>query len=366
MKKTFLILFLLLLFIFPIKAYAQPYISGTSIKGGTEQTVGNSVLVTFTINMAGFDLGDKDCLGVVAVGYELIFDSNVFVVTGLSSPNLDSDIYKEEEGHYYIVGYLNENSLTGTCSNGVRYCGDTYTTTLQFFIKDTKQTSSSIEMGEVEMSLLRGSSDNIDEAISVDYHSGKTHTVNIRPTSTPITQTPADIAGNGKPSIDTGKIPTSEPNVNSSIKSSNMFLSNLEVGNYKIAFNRLKNDYTITINKDVNSLNIKATLEDSKASYKIIGAEDLSKNNYKVLIEVTAENGEKNTYTITAKIKNEEPNKSVSSPSKSKDSKKEKINYKKYLTIGGIIGGVILLIIIIIRIIIHTKDRKLERALDEL
>ena len=103
-----------------------------------------------------------------------------------------------------------------------------------------------------------------------------------------------------------------------------------------------------------------------KAKYKIIGADDLKKNNYKVLVEVTAENGDKNTYTINVKVEEDkETNITTSDDNKDEPKKHFKLE-KKHIIIGSIIAGVILILIIIIKFIVNIKDRKLERALDEL
>ena len=82
--------------------------------------------------------------------------------------------------------------------------------------------------------------------------------------------------------------------------SSNNYLKSLEIKNYKLDFKKDKNNYTLKIDKDVETLEITALTEDEKSNYSITGNEKL-KNKSKIKINVSAENGEINTYIITIK-----------------------------------------------------------------
>lgn len=84
-------------------------------------------------------------------------------------------------------------------------------------------------------------------------------------------------------------------------RSSNNYLSSLSVDVGKIAFKKGTNSYSLNVGKDVASMNISATLEDSKAVFvNKYGARTVNlaygTNSYQV--KVQAENGAVRTYTI--------------------------------------------------------------------
>lgn len=85
--------------------------------------------------------------------------------------------------------------------------------------------------------------------------------------------------------------------------SSNNYLSKLEVSGYNLNtnFSKTNSTYFITA-KDTTSLNITATAEDSTATVKVYGDEELTEGTNKVLISVTAENGNVRTYRIYVTI----------------------------------------------------------------
>ncbi len=82
--------------------------------------------------------------------------------------------------------------------------------------------------------------------------------------------------------------------------SDNNYLSELIVGDYTLnrEFSKENTTYFMTIDSDVNELDITATAEDSSATICIYGNEDLSEGTNKILISVTAENGNVRSYRI--------------------------------------------------------------------
>lgn len=78
------------------------------------------------------------------------------------------------------------------------------------------------------------------------------------------------------------------------------YLSNVEIKNSSIKFDKNKNNYTINVDKDTNKLDLIAELEDKNATMKITGNSNL-KNGSKVEIKVTDTKGNTNTYVITVK-----------------------------------------------------------------
>ena len=81
--------------------------------------------------------------------------------------------------------------------------------------------------------------------------------------------------------------------------SNNNYLSNLEVEGIELntSFNKEKGTYFINTN-NTNSLNVIATAEDSAAKVCIVGNDNIQSGNNKILISVTAENGNIRYYRI--------------------------------------------------------------------
>lgn len=81
------------------------------------------------------------------------------------------------------------------------------------------------------------------------------------------------------------------------VKSNNAKLKNLNIEGYAIGFNSKFNEYSLTIDKKVKSLNISYETEDEKATVNIIGNDNLS-NGSQVTVLVTAEDGTENKYIL--------------------------------------------------------------------
>ena len=83
--------------------------------------------------------------------------------------------------------------------------------------------------------------------------------------------------------------------------SSNNKIESLIIKNHSIDFK--SNVYKYTLKTKENKLNIAVNLEDEKATYKIIGNNNL-KNKSSIKIKVTAENGDQRVYQINIKKTN--------------------------------------------------------------
>lgn len=81
---------------------------------------------------------------------------------------------------------------------------------------------------------------------------------------------------------------------------SNNYLSNLYVEGYTLntAFSKTNTTYFIYVDSDITTLDIDAEAEDENASVTIYGNTDLQSGTNKILISVTAENGDVKTYRI--------------------------------------------------------------------
>ena len=353
-------------------------ISETNIQGVVGSTVGSSFTQTFNIYASDVNKG-SDGLGIGGIIFKLDFDEDVFSLTSMYKvDSFDTKVYKESSS-YYVVSTIDESSSQNRCVDGILYCSN-YSITLQFYTKNTDKTSASITMSEVNAILFNTNSDYSESsAITVSSNSTKTQNIRIQQATTTPTSEPASISissGSRNTSSATSKVSSvaknNTSNNNSSTQSSSSttqstnndsttftnYLSSLKIKNHEIKFDKEKTDYKVLIKKKENKLEITATPEDEKSKVEIQGAENLKKNNYKVLVLVTSEDGYKRTYIIRAV----------------EDVKDEKIVEKKpiidmkwiqknknYIFIGL---GVIVFIIIVIMIINKRKDKKLDKMFD--
>ena len=82
-------------------------------------------------------------------------------------------------------------------------------------------------------------------------------------------------------------------------KSTNNYLSKLEIKGYEIEFNKDTLEYSIKVSSDVETLDITAVAEDAGARVNIYGNSDFKEGENTVTVVVTAEDGSERTYTIT-------------------------------------------------------------------
>lgn len=87
------------------------------------------------------------------------------------------------------------------------------------------------------------------------------------------------------------------------------YLKSLTVDGYTLTpnFNKDTTNYSLTVPNDVRNINVKATKNDSHASVSGAGNIKLQEGNNKVNIVVTAQNGNKRTYTINVTVKELNP-----------------------------------------------------------
>ena len=364
MKKKIIYIFILFLILMPIKIFAAEMVD-TEITGVTEKNIGEEFILDFKVNLTEFD--KSKTLGIWIAGFELIFDDQLLVLSDVSSEDFDSYIYKEDDKYYVISEVLENNNSDNMCSNKILYCGN-YQVSVKFYIKNTELTETSIKMGEIEIGLLDMNDETktytLDDLISLNKITDKTHTIKINKTTNEITKEPVNIIKDEKPVFKEPQTTNKKEETNN-IKSSNAVIKELKIDNYNINFEKNKTNYILTLEEDINELDIKVKLENENATYKIIGADDLKNNNNEIAIVVTAEDNTILTYTIN--IKHEEIKKE--NETKVKLDIKELINKyftKENLTYAGIIGGIIIIIILIIILINKRQNKKINKLLGEL
>lgn len=138
-------------------------------------------------------------------------------------------------------------------------------------------------------------------------------------------------------------------------KKYNNYLKTLEIEGYNIDFVKHQSIYSIEVPVEVRDLKVNAIAEATNAKVEIVGADNLEENNNKIIITVTAENGEEKKYIINIKR--------IKEDAKEKDSFFEITDEQKKM--GLIFAGVIVGIGLIIFIIIRIRDRKIEKGMDK-
>jgi len=99
---------------------------------------------------------------------------------------------------------------------------------------------------------------------------------------------------------------TNTKNTNNTTKNSNTYLSKLQVNKEGLTpnFNKEKTNYSLTVNENVNSIDVTALPEASTSKVLVSGNTNLKNGDNTVYVTVTAENGEKkNIYNNSYKIK---------------------------------------------------------------
>lgn len=133
-------------------------------------------------------------------------------------------------------------------------------------------------------------------------------------------------------------------------KSTNNYLSKLEIEGYEIDFNKDTLEYSIKVSSDVETLDITAVAEDSSARVNIYGNSNFKEGENKVTVVVTAEDGSERTYTITV---DKEVKKEVV-----KEETKEEENGNSQLEKTIIIILIILVIIGLLYLIFKKDDEE--------
>lgn len=347
----------ILLFLLPNLVNAA-HIKNTVITNSNSNQLspGDEFRLTFGIN---FEQLNEDKTGIYTIGYQIIFDDSVFSVAEITSPSFNSGVYKEGE-EYYVLSIVNNHNNQHKCIDPNLYCGN-YTSTIKFVVKNTQKENSTIKIGEIAVALFDMNAPGLeyteDDIVEITDISNQSKTVVIKKEEKKEVVIPESIVTNKKPDTSMPKHESSSV-LKEEKKSDNWYLKSLQIENYEIEFNKLKNSYYINVPDDINSLNIQVELEEENATYQIIGADDLNNNQRKVKIEVTALNGEKNTYTIYA-VNNKDQ---VVYENQEKEEKKT-FEFKK-IYILFVVG--IVLIFFIIQMIKKVKDKKIDHSLDEL
>lgn len=368
MKRVLINFFIVFLMFFTMTLNVDAYttsISGASISGGDSAVTGGTFQESFHVNFSNLKKGSTDTLGIWLVAFELDFDESVFSVESIpnNGSTWDTMIYRED-GEIYVISEFVDDHYGNSCVDGILYCAD-YLVNLQFYVKDTTATSSTIKMKQISAGGFPVSGDmnasySTDDMVEIEYANEASKVISITKLTNTEIKVPENIISNSTPKVEA---PVSTNNTNTSTnheKSNNKYLASLSVENYNIDFSKDTKIYSIDISKDINKLNITAIPEDSKSTVEVKGADNLKDNDYKITIKVTAENGDKNTYYVYADIPED-----VKATDLKKDEEKKKFTLDKKTIIFISIGGSLIIIgIIIFAIRNRINDKKIDKELD--
>ena len=356
---------LVLFFIFPICVNASSgSIRNAYITGTNEASVGGEFTQGFMVNFSDIKKGTNETYGIWLVGFEIVYDENALVIESISSDGgvWASTVYREN-GKTYVLSQFSKDPYHNCCVDGVLYCAD-YGVSIKFYVKDTTKTSTTIKMRDVEAGVFEVSGNmnpeyNVSDMIELKYSNESSSTIKINKSANAVVKEPNSIISakpkTNKPVVTQKKTTTKKTTTKSKIKSTNNTLKSLVIGGYPFEFSKDKKEYTIYVPKGVKLLDVEAKPEDNSATVTIIGANDLNNNDGKVIVNVKAENGDINTYTIN--IEKEVKKEVESSNFKIKLTKKQ-------IKIGGLVIISLLFIIIIKAIISHISNRRIDKTMD--
>ena len=375
MMKKKIMIFLLLVVLLPFPVNATPTIKKTRLIIPDSVAKGTSFSFTFSIDFLGIEKDKKDGQGIAGVEFEIDYDDDLLVLTDIQSQQNTWKSQKEEEdGIKYISSTITESNQAGNkCTDGILNCTN-YMVTVSFYLKNTETETTTISIGRTNVILLDKFDFNreyteeeiIKNAQLVSINANETKVITITQSDTPVSEQipePFISSDDKNLQLDFSQMVAQQIEKVQKLESNNNYIKSLQIENYEINFRKTKKEYDLKIDQGINELQIKVELDDERETYKIIGADNLKENDNQVTIEVTAENGEKNIYTIHIKEKIEDvDSEKIITNTKTDNGPKIKIN-KIYLIVGGIGFVVFMTLIFIIKKII---DRKLDKALDEM
>ena len=368
MKNKIYMLIILVIVLFPIKAYAAK-IKTVEIGEVNDIKTGDIVNIPVYIDFFGVNATDPDSFGIGGIIFDIDYDNDVFYFVKAKASGFNTSYDKEDNIIESIID--GGDILENTCTDNVLYCGK-YEVILTFYVNDTDKTSSIIKVNDVVAmgyQLVDGVAESYDEEDiqMIEASPDKGRTFNILKgeviKEVPKVETTNNTASNEKTLANIVTKKKEEIN-NDDTKdglSSNNYLKELNVKGYILDFYKRTFDYELEIEEGVNKLKIEAISDSDKATVTIVGADDLKENNNKVLVKVKAEDGNVRTYTINITrmvVKEQKKLTSTLIMDKVNDIWND---YKNYIIIGGLS---LLLIIIIGAIIGKINDKKLGDKFD--
>lgn len=347
-----------------VKAFG---ISKVTIDAPDKVEVGSEFEVKVQMTFANLDKTSEDSLGVGQLSYYLHLDKDAFVIESIESEHWVHGAQALTEGIYSIQGVVDveKPNKADLCINEVWNCSN-YEVKLKLVAKNKVGTISPIKIDHINAYLYPQYFTGELKDVQKNYTFQLTPFKNIKitasssgkvevpaaPELTPLPTTPITPPTPVTPTTPTA--PKKEQPVTGQ-KSDNRHLKSITINGQSLEIQPSREEYEVQIGENQNEIEVKVELEDSKATYEVVGANNLKENNNQVKINVTAENGQRKTYiikTIQEEVKTEPL---LELPNIKMD--------KKTIIIGcSIFIGLIVLILIIRKL----RDRKVDKVLKDL
>lgn len=383
------IVLLLILLIIPMIVYAD-HSNSVSIKCLDSMKVGDGASIDFTIDFKDIKRGSNGSdpsNGFIMYAFEFEYDDSVIdIYDVVAKESWDIVVYKDTNtDKYYLIAELNGTVDSYFCPNKISYC-DKAGVSLSFNIKDTDKTSTTIKVTKLggafinsdgKTQLTESDVKEVESSINTSHTISLSKYENQVPKNTQehkiVIEEKKNVNINQEVKKETTETVTKQTNNNSNTKTNtstttddsnekdesnkayNNYLKTLEIEGYNIDFVKHQSIYSIEVPVEVRDLKVNAIAEATNAKVEIVGADNLEENNNKIIITVTAENGEEKKYIINIKR--------IKEDAKEKDSFFEITDEQKKM--GLIFAGVIVGIGLIIFIIIRIRDRKIEKGMDK-
>lgn len=382
MKKLLSFIILCLLVVLPINASALSAKS-VSVSGPAEVKQGDEFELSIDVSLDTLD--PEGTIMFYATKIDIEYDTATLVITGANASNFETDAFIDEKGKRFILSYYNVTNIEDiseetNCTNNA-LC-NRFNTKLKLFAEGSGNTTFHVVGITTYYMDLKGIIEDENSKITKEdiIESSKaitgSKTINIISTEPP-KNIPIEKTQTNSSHIEIPLLPPPPAKVKKETPkdtSGNNSLKSLSIDNYPIEFDTHKLKYNINVPDGVNSVKVNAVADDDTAKIKVIGANDLAKNNYVITVEVTAQNGSKKSYVIATRgetePKSEEVTTTEAKEEKTRDDevikedqeKRKKINKKiiSYVIIGVV---TILLLVIANAIINKIRYRKLDKML---
>lgn len=384
MKKLLSFIILCLLVIIPTNASALSAKS-VSVSGPSEVKQGEEFELSIDVSLDTLD--PEGTIMFFATKIDIEYDTAALVITDANASNFETDAFADEKGNRFIYSSYDIKNIENiseetNCTNNI-LC-NMFNTKLKFFAKESGNTTFNVKGITTYYMDLKGIVEDENSEIKKEniIESSKAitgnKTINIistePPKNIPVENKKNDNLQFTLPTLSLEDIEQKVKKETPKDTSGNNSLKSLSIDNYPIEFDTHKLKYNINVPEGINSVKVNAVADDNTAKIKVIGANDLAKNNYVITVEVTAQNGSKKSYVIATRgetePKSEEVTTTEAKEEKTRDDeaikedqeKRKKINKKilSYVIIGVV---TILLLVIANAIINKIRYRKLDKML---
>lgn len=274
---------------------------------------------------------------------KLVYDNTILELEGAT-------VYENptEEGSY--LGYINEEGKFAYILNGFNL-EDVALLTLEFKAIGVGETNIIIsDIIESYGEAFELANDNVNVSLTVtDPENNKGGDVE---EEQPEEDTTTKEETENKEETDV----VTKPVVRPVVLSSDYYLRNLTIEGYDIDFDMYTYEYSIKVASDVNSLNIKALLNNNNSIYYVEGNENFTEGENLVYIIVKAENGSTKTYTI--KVEKEKAKEIVKDNDKEGNELDEEVEKEEKNSSKTVIIILIILVIIGLIYVIFKDDEE--------